>query len=186
MGALTKTVTTGCALAGLAIFSQAPEFAQQYRQRLGGAVDELRAVVADFDKDALDAGRTRTEALGTMQRNNDEFVRSRSTSMAKTINRFESLRGQQAAFEAAHPLWRPLLVFGSPDEAVIDGAWQIFEPAVPLTRHGMSWGGIGAFLAGLAGFVLTRPFRRRRRQEQHRRSRNQPPLLDEISSRRGV
>jgi len=32
-------------LMGAAFFAQAPEFAQQYRQRLGGAVEELRRVV---------------------------------------------------------------------------------------------------------------------------------------------
>ena len=35
-------------LAGL-IGSQAPEFAQQYRQRLGGALEELNRIVSEFD-----------------------------------------------------------------------------------------------------------------------------------------
>jgi hypothetical protein len=32
--------------------SQVPEFAQQYRQRLGGAIDELARVIGEFDSDA--------------------------------------------------------------------------------------------------------------------------------------
>ena len=40
------------AAAGALTASQLPEFAQQYRQRLGGALEELRQVVADFDADA--------------------------------------------------------------------------------------------------------------------------------------
>ena len=35
-------------LAGL-IGSQGPEFAQQYRQRLGGALEELNRIVSEFD-----------------------------------------------------------------------------------------------------------------------------------------
>ena len=36
---------------GLAVtMSQFPEYAQQYTQRLGGAVDELRVVTEDFDR----------------------------------------------------------------------------------------------------------------------------------------
>jgi hypothetical protein len=31
------------------IGSQGPEFAQQYRQRIGGALDELKHIVAEFD-----------------------------------------------------------------------------------------------------------------------------------------
>ena len=33
------------------VLSQTPEFAQQYRQRLGGAVDELQRIVLQFDDD---------------------------------------------------------------------------------------------------------------------------------------
>jgi len=29
------------------------EFAQQYRQRIGGALDELRRIVAEFDAEAV-------------------------------------------------------------------------------------------------------------------------------------
>lgn len=32
------------------LFSQAPEFAQQYRQRLGGAIDELTTSIQSFDE----------------------------------------------------------------------------------------------------------------------------------------
>jgi hypothetical protein len=31
------------------IGSQAPEFAQQYRQRLGGALEELNRIIAEFE-----------------------------------------------------------------------------------------------------------------------------------------
>ena len=41
--------------------SQAPELAQQYRQRLGGALDEITQVVADFDADAAQNGLRRDE-----------------------------------------------------------------------------------------------------------------------------
>jgi hypothetical protein len=33
-----------------ALFGQAPEFAQQYAQRLGGAIDELDRIERHFDK----------------------------------------------------------------------------------------------------------------------------------------
>jgi hypothetical protein len=35
-------------LAGL-IGSQGPEFAQQYRQRLGGTLEEIKRIVSEFD-----------------------------------------------------------------------------------------------------------------------------------------
>ena len=58
-----RILTLAGALTGGAVVSQAPEFAQQYRQRIGGALQELNAVVADFDKDAAASDMTREQAL---------------------------------------------------------------------------------------------------------------------------
>ena len=41
-----RAIAVAGGLAGAAGLSQFPEFSQQYVQRLGGAVDELTAVVA--------------------------------------------------------------------------------------------------------------------------------------------
>ena len=49
-------------LCGL-VATQAPEFAQQYRQRLAGAVDELSRVVGIFDDDAAKRSLTPPEAI---------------------------------------------------------------------------------------------------------------------------
>ena len=63
---------------GLAIAcSQFPEYAQQYEQRLGGAVDELRIIVADFDADARKFGLSREEALGRYAASPDPFIMAR-------------------------------------------------------------------------------------------------------------
>ena len=60
--ALVVALTLGFAL------SQAPEIAQQYRQRLGGAVDELRRIVLRFDEDSARSGFDRAGALAVMER----------------------------------------------------------------------------------------------------------------------
>ena len=52
---ITRTLVLAGGVAGAAILSQFPEYAQQYTQRLGGAVDALGQVVADFDDDTIDA-----------------------------------------------------------------------------------------------------------------------------------
>ncbi len=149
MGLISKTFTIGCACAGLAATSQMPEFAQQYRQRLAGAVEELRVVVADFDKDAQTAGVTRKQALESLVQSSEKFPRERGASMTKTIDRFDALAKQQIAIEQAEPVSRPLFMLSAPDETLVKGAWEIFEPAVPLNAPGAFWGGFGALLFGL-------------------------------------
>ena len=50
---ILRALTLAGGLTGAAVSSQFPEFSQQYTQRLGGAVDALAVVVADFDAMAL-------------------------------------------------------------------------------------------------------------------------------------
>jgi len=56
------------------VLSQTPEFAQQYRQRLGGAIDELQRIVQQFDNDSRRAGYDRTSALRLMPGNPDHVA----------------------------------------------------------------------------------------------------------------
>lgn len=57
---LALAVGLACGLVG----TQAPEFAQQYRQRLAGAVDELTRVVQAFDAEAQGEGLPADAAIG--------------------------------------------------------------------------------------------------------------------------
>ncbi|TAG29309.1 MAG: DUF2937 family protein, partial [Verrucomicrobia bacterium] len=52
-------------VAGAVGFSQAPEFFQQYLQRLGGHLDEARLVLARFQGVASESGLTLRELIET-------------------------------------------------------------------------------------------------------------------------
>src|SRR5262249_2196305 len=86
---------------GLALafaLSQAPEFMQQYRQRLGGVVDELQRIVVQFDEDSHRSGYDRLAALRLMANNPERLVRDQAGRMEDTIARLNQLREQQDAF----------------------------------------------------------------------------------------
>ena len=68
-------------LAGL-IGSQAPEFAQQYRQRLGGALGELNRIVSEFDSEVQRVNLSRAEALQRLEDNADPLARERGEDRA--------------------------------------------------------------------------------------------------------
>ncbi len=92
-------------LAGL-IGSQEPEFAQQYRQRLGGALEELNRIVSEFDSEVQRRNLSRAEGLKRLEDNSDPLARERGADMAKAINRSERLEGQIQAMNSAGPLMR--------------------------------------------------------------------------------
>lgn len=182
MGIRSKTVTIASAMAGLAVFSQAPEFAQQYRQRIGGAVDELKMVVVEFDKDASGSQMSRQEALNELTGSLETFPRNRGESMTKTISRHERLSEQREWLEKSHPLTRPLLVLKSPDSKLLNRAWEIYEPALPLTAPGALYGGLGALLAIILARFGIGGVRRIGKARSDRRLASgieDPPLIDE-------
>jgi hypothetical protein len=166
---LRNTVALAFGVAGALGLSQAPEFSQQYRQRLGGAMDELARVVVEFDADAAKNGLTRELALATYQQSDQQFLKDRGARMASTIGRMELLSAQARWFETLPPLVRPVALARGYDEALMAGMWRDYEPGVPLTTDGAVWAGGGFLLAaGMLG-LLTMPFARWKRRRQIRK-----------------
>lgn len=151
-------------LLGGATASQFPEYSQQYRQRLGGAVDALAEVAADFDASARAEGLDRDAALAQMQ--GTPFLDRRKADMTRTFDRYARLRLDLDALEGAGPFMRAYYVVRSTDTEVAAAALDSFEPAVPLTVAGGIFAGTG-FFAGLFAVwaalkLLLWPFGRRR------------------------
>jgi hypothetical protein len=148
-----------------ATLSQAPEFVQQYSQRLGGRVDELRGFVERFDADATAAGLTRVQALGEYQTQPSRFVTMRGQDAAATIVRYETYQRQLSALQGAGPFARLGVFVRDMQPEIADATWQDYQPAVPVTLEGVAHAGVGfavgAFLTGLIGSLFGR--RRRRR-----------------------
>lgn len=158
-------VLAGGVLGG-ASASQFPEFAQQYTQRLGGAVDALGEVVADFDASAADAGLTRDAALAELK--GSDFLDARRQDMTRTFARYESLQADLAKLEVSGPFMRAYHATSMSDRDVARAAMQTFEPAVPLGMAGLTFAGSG-FLVSLIAIwaalkLLVWPFRRAQRR----------------------
>lgn len=162
-----RSITVAAALVCGIAASQVPEYAQQYRQRLGGAVDELRTVVQSFDADAQRVGYDRVQALAALSRAEDPFPRERAKSMRATIERYERLVRQQQAFRTSGDFGRVVVLVQDLDPTLAENTWAEFEPGVPTTMEGAGAAGIGAVfgvvLVNLLGLMGGR--RRRKRAE---------------------
>jgi hypothetical protein len=154
-------------LAVALVLSQFPEYAQQYTQRLGGAVDELRVITGDFDRAAAEAGLTRESALGRYELVSDNFVAGRGRSMRQTFHRYATLSATLAEIRGADPWTRLTLLPKYLDTEIGARTLDDYKPAVPVTFEGLAYA-LGGLLVGyLALSALLRflmlPFRRRRR-----------------------
>lgn len=127
--------------------AQMPEFAQQYRQRLGGAIDELRRVVARFDESAKSSGLTREDAIRRLERDGEPLVRSQGEAQTEIAARLDRLQRQRQAFVDAGPFERLLVLFRDADPGLTRATYLDYEPAWPATTEGVTAGGAG-FVAG--------------------------------------
>ena len=142
---MIRTISLVAGLAGATVASQAPEFTQQYLQRLAGQVDALTVVVMDFDRSALAAGLGREEALSQMT--GTAFLTARQSDMRRTFARHARLADHLTTLRAASPLGRLAMPHRLADPATFSATLDDFAPALPLTTAGVAAGG-GGFLAG--------------------------------------
>lgn len=139
-------------VAGAVLFSQMPEFAQQYRQRIGGAVDELRLFVSRFDDDARSQNLTRAQAMTRHLASADELFRRRGLAMQDTMDRLERLDIQQRALTDPSAFVRLVNFVVYADRDLVRSTMNVYEPALPVTTEG----GIMAMLGALFGWLTVR------------------------------
>ncbi|WP_331284236.1 DUF2937 family protein [Sulfitobacter sp. G21635-S1] len=160
---ILRALTLAGGLAGAVVTSQFPEFSQQYAQRLGGAVDALAEVVADFDASARAVGLSRDQALAQMQ--GTAFLERRRADMTATFQRYDRLRADLAEVEGQGPFMRAYHAARLTDRQIARAAWAAYQPAVPIHFAGLSFALIGFLIGSVAlGAVLRLlawPFRRR-------------------------
>lgn len=133
--------------------SQGPEFAQQYRQRLGGAIDALRQVVAQVDENARAQGLTRELLIDRFQANADPAVKRDGEDKQRIVERLSRLERQRQQFAEAGPFARLLVMIRDADGDLARGAYLDYEPAWPATGEGILAGGIG-FTVGWLGLLF--------------------------------
>lgn len=149
---------------GLLAFSQAPEFFQQYRQRLGGAVDELNRLVAQFDHDAAVEGLNREQALTSYQNSGSDFLTRRGLRMRDLLARQAMLAEHQRQIQQSGLIDGLLAIAQLQDRTVLQNSLAAYQMAVPITPDAILVAAAGActgwVFGGIFGWVLTQPFRR--------------------------
>jgi len=146
-----------------AVASQAPEFAQQYRQRLGGAIDEINRMLAEFDQDSTNNRMTRSEGVEHLRRSPDNLVSQRGVRVQQSEERVARLETQLKDFQSAGSFGRLAVLARDFDRGIASRAWASFEPATPLTMEGLVTAAVG-FLTGLGLWkMIIWPLTRRRR-----------------------
>lgn len=156
-------VAGGICVAGAS--SQFPEYSQQYMQRLSGAVDELSAVVAQFDADAQGLGLSRAQALDDLAQGG-RMGEARALSMGRVLSRYDRLSRDLAVLKDSTALDRALNAWRLSERDLARATWADFRPALPVSVEGAGFAGAGfglgyvlfaGLLAGVGRLVRRRP-----------------------------
>ena len=149
LGTGEKLLDRALCVAGAVIFSQAPEFMQQYLQRLGGHLDEARRQLQQFKAVAAQSGLSLEKFIAQTNANADVAVAKLGGVMSAAGERVAELEVAQQAMLQASPLSRPFVFLHHVDAEIANATWSIYQPAVPTTVEGLLYA-----LLGMAVFLL--------------------------------
>jgi hypothetical protein len=154
-------------VAGAVLFSQAPEFMQQYLQRLEGHLDEARLVLGRFQAAAAQAGMSLDQLVAHARQNPDPGMGRLALVVGQTTARVDQLGAADAALRRASAVTRPFVFLAHVDWDIARSTLAIYRPAVPTTGEGLAYALAGVVVI-LALYHLAirgpvgRLFRRRR------------------------
>ena len=153
-------------VAGAVLFSQGPEFMQQYLQRLEGHLDEARAELDQFRAAAAQAGLTLDQLVSAANRNPDPAMAKLAGVAQETAARVNQLASADAALRGASIAARPFVFFAHADWGMARATLRIFRPAVPTTLEGVTYAMVGVVVVLTLYHVavrmpVARHFRRR-------------------------
>jgi len=143
LGAGEGLLDRALCVVGTIVFSQIPEFMQQYLQRLGGHLDEARRQLAQFRHAAEQSGLTLDRLIHQTGANADPAVAKLGVVMTDAVARVNTLAAAHAAIQNAAIWTRPFVFLRHVDLGIAGATWSVFKPAVPTTVEGLAYAALG-------------------------------------------
>jgi len=146
-------------LAAAAGAAQAPEFIQQYTQRLGGWRDAYAQQLVDLDKRAKEAGLSREAYIAALRHSGDQNAVREGNYLALLPGYTAALKTAYDDLSEAAPWMRALVFAGHYNNELAKRVWRDYRPAVPTNLEGTAYGGVGFIFGWLAVSLIGLPYR---------------------------
>jgi hypothetical protein len=150
-------------VAGALVLAQAPEYFQQYTQRLAGHVNELQRYINAMQKIADLSGKSLEDYIGKFVTHQDFDIASQGQLMAEMLHRWSMLNESLQSMTSASLFYRPFAFFRY---VQTDIAWMTlkdFSPAFPITLESALYALFGLVLGYALYQSLKRPFVRKKK-----------------------
>jgi hypothetical protein len=149
----SKFIDRVLCVAGAVLFSQLPEFFQQYLQRLGGHLAEAQRQLEQFRAAAVQSGADLGQLIAEVSSQRDPAIARLGRVMVESQTRVETLTAAENALRHASAWSRPFVFLSHFDPEIARGTWAVFRPAVPTTIEGVAYAAAG-MIAMLAVYHL--------------------------------
>jgi hypothetical protein len=128
---------------GAVLFSQLPEFMQQYLQRLEGHLEEARLQLEHFRQAAAQSGMTLDQLIANAAQNPDPSMGRLGGVVRELVVRVDRLGADDAALLGASVWSRPFVFAAHLSPGIARETWARFKPAVPTTAEGLMYAAAG-------------------------------------------
>lgn len=144
---ISKILNGVVALLGAAGLTQFPAFYQQYLQRLGGRLDQIRLDRERLLADAQAAGQTLQQHLEALAATGAGEAQQAAARELTRLDEGDRLQSAYDALTSAPALERPTTFAQTFDPVLAQDTLGAFVPAVPATSEALAYGGVGMVLA---------------------------------------
>lgn len=124
-------------VAGAFIFSQAPQFIQQYTQRLGGHVAEIQYHIHRLQEAALLVNKTLPEYINKFLQSSEIEFRTQGLLMEQMLNRSLDLKVALESLQNATVWNKPFVFVEYFYFDIAQGTWINFQPGLSYTLEGI-------------------------------------------------
>lgn len=143
------------AVAGTVIFVQMPLFIVQYKQRLGGHVDELARVIIQYNEAAKESGKTIDMYIDMHIKSNvSDFVKTGEI-IQRNIDRYADLSNALKELSTSIGFNKFIVFIKNIDFSIAKSTLINFTPGVPLSSEGAVYACIGLII-GIALYFFTK------------------------------
>lgn len=149
-------ITVGLLVAGVA--AQAPEFIQQYTQRLGGWRDAYYADITELDARAKKLNQSRDQYIAALRASKEPEARQEGEHWANRVVYLELLKQAYGDLTGAAPWMRVPVFIKHYNGELVRRTWKVFKPALPTTLEGAAYAAAGFLLGWVLAVLIAWPF----------------------------
>lgn len=142
---------------GAVLFSQFPNFVQAYLQRLGGHLDEIKRVIAQYEGAAKETGKTLKEYINIHLNSNSPEIVKTGQIISDHLSRADHLDKSMSAVANAGPFTKFISFVSNADWTIARETLSNYTPGLSFNLESVMYGLAGIIIGMILYFVIKAP-----------------------------